>query len=571
MRFGIILLMVIGGMSSLVIAQEPADFRGNWDMEETGGLAFGLELQQEGNTVFGHHCGMLSDASRIDCSLAGEDDPTITGSIAGNVAKVRFTSAYSGQIGMAKLTRQDESLLWEITAYPNGVYYLPDQAVLTKTGDSSIQSSPSDERLERLHALVTQDLQTQSYAYPVRLDERHIVYDDMNADNYEDIAAIFYPFDESIDDVNAEVRMEDRFLAIGFGNATGELTLVLNAQGVPCLSCGGVYGEPELSLTSDNGVLALSSYGGSNWRWEQIQKIRYEAGSFKVIGYTENSYHIGAGISLGYDVNLNTLEAVRSFDYGEGDDQKGEARFTNLMANYANSSIIIDGVLNETTWMSAQVTTIRNPSAVVYKPENWSGASDLSFSAVTVWDADGLYLGIAVEDERVVPVESWERILKGDHLELWLDCADSSVRWDADGWPLRQKPDGNLMQIGVGVPDSGTMPIIRILYPEEPKELTDIVAAASQTPTGYVLEIRIPLTMLEVLAPADPEWEWMSGLSFGFSLIISDTDDSANRRQDCLMATSEVKWGNPSTFGTCYLVETYAQPTFPLREWRIRY
>ncbi len=567
-RYGVFLVtLLLGGMAPFAHAQEPANFQGVWDMEETGGLTFGLELYQKGETLSGYHCGMTSDASRIDCSLAAEDDASITGSISGNVAKIRFTSAYSGQIGMAKLTLRDDSLLWEITAYPNGVYYLPDQAVLTKT----VAAPADDERLERLYTLVTQDLQDQNYAYPVQYDDTYVAYADLNNDSIEDVIAIFYAYDESIDAPNSDVRSEERFLAIGFGTSSGDVTLALNEQGVLCLDCGDVFGEPEIRLTVDAGILTLSSYGGANWIWKYVQKIRYEDGAFTEIGYSESSSHRGSGLTFGYDVNLNTLEAVRNFDYGEGEEAQGSVRFRHLMANYASTPVTIDGMLNDAAWLAAQTTNIRQASDVVYKPENWAGTSDLSFAAATVWDDDQFYIGLVVEDDRVVPVESWDAILKGDHLELWLDVADSLVQWDVEGRPLRRKPDGQMMQIGVGIPDSSAAPVIRMLYPELPEGTSGIVAAASRTQSGYMLEISIPRTTIVTLLSAETEWQWDNGSDFGLSLVLSDTDDPQNRRQDCLMATSAVQWGNPYTFGVCSLVGTYAKPHFPIVDWPARY
>jgi hypothetical protein len=440
--------------------------------------------------------------------------------------------------------------------------------MLTKTAIPSEHKFPDDGRLERLHALVSEDLQAQAYAHPVRFDQQDVVYEDINADGVEDVAAIFYAVDESVSDL--EAKAEDRFLAVGFSNADDELTLALNAA--TCQDCEEVYDETDISLASENGMLILANSGGSNWHWEQAQKIRHEAGNFKVIGYTENSSLIGGGISFGYDLNLNTLEAVRTYTSEDDDQESHDAvSFTNLMANYASSPITIDGVLNESAWVSARIANIRHSSAVVYKPENWSGASDLSYAAATLWDVGGLYVGLVVEDDTVVPVESWEAILKGDHLEFWLDAAMELARWDVDGLPLRQQPDGNILQVGVGVPEPGAAPIVRILYPEDFQEPSEITVATSSTQTGYVLEMYVPLSIIELFAPTHDKWQWVTGFDFGLSLVVSDTDDPENRRQDCLMATSDVKWGNPYTFGAGYLVETYTVPDFPLGEWRGRY
>ena len=142
----------------------------------------------------------------------------------------------------------------------------------------------------------------------------------------------------------------------------------------------------------------------------------------------------------------------------------------------------IDGILNDASWQSALAATIRKQSAVVYKPENWSGASDLSFSAATLWDSEALYLSVNVVDDTVVEVENWDSILKGDHLELWFDFADSLVNWDAEDWPMRQKPDMFTLQLGIGVPLPGSLPEIRIFSPEKPRDTYGILAAASPTP-----------------------------------------------------------------------------------------
>jgi hypothetical protein len=75
--------------------------------------------------------------------------------------------------------------------------------------------------------------------------------------------------------------------------------------------------------------------------------------------------------------------------------------------------------------------------------------------------------------------------------------------------------------------------------------------------------------VFQEFAPSD--YQWAAGQNFGFTVVVSDTDDPSQRKQDCLMATSEVQWGNPHTFGACYLFEHYEKPDFPLKDWRARY
>ncbi len=575
MRYGMKFVGIVAiGMFLLATSGkygEAADFHGDWSAGEDTELSFGLDLRQDGASIIGYHCGTTKDASRIDCSIVG-DETTIEGSATENRAEVRFTSAYSGAVGTARLTLQaGDTLLWEITEFPDGEFYLPAKAILTrsKPSPSRTQDIPTGSPLERLSELVSKDLKAKSYQYPVRLNSDYVVRDDFNFDGIDDVAAIFLPVDDGAGDSTGDVRNENQFLAIGFGAPGGGLTLALNAQDVPCSSCGGVYGEPELSLDSRKGVLAFGSYGGSTWRWEILRKIRYEEGVFRVIGYTETSSHIDADVVFTCDINLNTMDGIRTYSYQKNRDTQGEVRFKHLAASRVKAPLKIDGVLNEADWKEAQQAHIREASSVVHKPENWSGAADLSFTASALWDDQALYIGIAVSDDKVVPVENAENMLKGDHLELWFDFAESLVMWDLGGWPLRQKPDGSIRQIGIGVPAAGENVPVRMLYPDKAPQELGITGAMSRTNVGYALEVRLPMGIFEETWPSD--FEWTVGCNFGFGIVLSDTDNPADRRQDCLMATSPVKWGNPWTFGGGSLVENYQKPEYPLTNWRVRY
>jgi len=572
--FGIIVLTVlwIGFNSELTTATESANpelsnFQGTWVDKEEKDLSFSLDLRQDGDTLTGYHCGMTKDGKRIDCSLEGEDF-TIVGTAKGNIARVKFTSAYSGQIGMAKITHNGENLLWEITAFPNGIYYLPDSVTLTKETVTEEGAPPPDSPVYVLKELVTQDLNTRGYQYEVKLDSNLVIYGDFNGDGIIDIATIFCPFDERIEEVNSPVRSENRFLTVGFIDKSGGIQLALNEQAIPCLDCGGVYGSPEITLASKNGVIIIDSYGGSTWRWWEEQKIRYEHDKFEVIGYSESSSHTPTLANFEYDLNVNTLEALRSYNYGELKEEKGEVRFKNFVARKRTEQLTIDGMLDEDDWKNAQTFNIQRKSAVVHKPENWNGASDLSFSAATLWDSESLYIAVSVTDENVIYVENWDKILKGDHLELWFDFSDFLVDL-VENMQIRQKPDESVVQIGIGIAENSSDNIVRFLYPEKPNENYGIVSSSSLTPNGYQIEVQIPFSSLQKFVPED--YQWTSGRNFGFTVVVSDTDNPAKRKQDCLMATSAVKWGNPYTFGACYLFEQYEKPEFPLEGWRARY
>ena len=587
--WGMIVLTVFGlGMArNVAVAAETANFQGSWTQKDEGSLSFDLDLRQEGNNLTGHHCGTTKNANRVDCSLEDEK-ATIVGTITGNTAKVKFTSAYSGQMGMAKITLDGDNLLWEVTAFPNGEYYLPDKAVMVKaqTPAKAVapKSAPPKEKsqpgaqLDELAALVKQDLKSQGYQYEVEVEKAFVVYDDFNKDGIADVAAIFRPVDENTKGKEfeggntEEVWNEDRFLAIGFADQAGKVKLVLNKQTIPCFQCGGVYGAPEITLKAKNGVLSTSKYGGSASRWFEEQKIRYENDQFKVIGYTTGESYFATELKT--DINFNTLAAVRSYVYqlpkansDKTDEFKGAVRYKAFVAQKLAGKLTLDGKLDEPDWQNAVWFELQDQADVIYKPENWGGPADLSFTAATLWDDNNLYLAVQVKDDQVVPVENWENLLKGDHLELWFDFAGSLTSEESET-PIRTKSDQNNVQIGVGV-TANNRSLIRVFYPEKAKKETGINAVSALTPDGYQVEVQIPSAFLREFAPAD--FEWTNQAQFGFSVTVSDTDSPDKRTQKSLMSTSQLKWGNPYTLGACNLVEQYEKPDFPLDGWKTQY
>ena len=48
---------------------------------------------------------------------------------------------------------------------------------------------------------------------------------------------------------------------------------------VYCVSCGGVMGDPFEGINITPGVLTVSHYGGSSWRWGHSYTFRYSAGA----------------------------------------------------------------------------------------------------------------------------------------------------------------------------------------------------------------------------------------------------------------------------------------------------
>lgn len=109
------------------VAQYRADFSldGHW---ENPVMAFSLDLFQDGKSINGTHLSIGQDGDLID-SL----DDSIHGSLIGKVATVEFNSSFTNSIGIAEITYVDvNTITWKIITPPDGEFYLPDEATLTR-------------------------------------------------------------------------------------------------------------------------------------------------------------------------------------------------------------------------------------------------------------------------------------------------------------------------------------------------------------------------------------------------------------------------------------------------------
>ena len=101
----------------------------------------------------------------------------------------------------------------------------------------------------------------------------------------------------------------------------------------------------------------------------------------------------------------------------------------------------IDGDLSE--W-GALANTINQVS---YKPENWTGTNDNSATFALGWDANNLYIAIAVVDDHFEQTQRNELIFKGDSAEILLDTTlggdFSDTKLSDDDFQLGLSP-GNL-------------------------------------------------------------------------------------------------------------------------------
>jgi len=109
-------------------------FSGNWKWERNSDKGeFTISFSQKGDTVIGNYCAIAQAGERIDCFDKGEYSFRflISGSNSTRI-EFKFKTAYSNTYGKAKITLENNKLLWEIIEKPKGEFYAPLKAVLLK-------------------------------------------------------------------------------------------------------------------------------------------------------------------------------------------------------------------------------------------------------------------------------------------------------------------------------------------------------------------------------------------------------------------------------------------------------
>ncbi|MBW3622334.1 MAG: hypothetical protein KY468_02875 [Armatimonadetes bacterium] len=105
--------------------EKKGPFSGSWNFEQ-GGYTFSLDLAQRGTRLDGSYCAITAKATRVDCISP------VSGTVNGNTAQIRWTSAYGGGNGTAILTRQGSRLRWVIQQRPESAFHAPPEATLRR-------------------------------------------------------------------------------------------------------------------------------------------------------------------------------------------------------------------------------------------------------------------------------------------------------------------------------------------------------------------------------------------------------------------------------------------------------
>lgn len=189
---------------------------------------------------------------------------------------------------------------------------------------------------------------------------------------------------------------------------------------------------------------------------------------------------------------------------------------------------VVDGTEDPGIWDNPAISSIEAKNVLV---GTVSSASDLSGNAKFVWDNSYLYAFVTVTDN--TKQNDSQNSYEDDAVEIYLDINnDKASTYGANdvqytfGWN-----DGTT----VGVLPSG-------------RSTTGITYSAVSTPTGYVVEARIPWSTVQ----ASPGENQLLGLEF----MINDDDNGGTRdKKIAWSSTTDNAWQDPSLFGVAKLAD----------------
>ncbi|RYE24524.1 MAG: hypothetical protein EOP51_07070 [Sphingobacteriales bacterium] len=101
-----------------------------------------------------------------------------------------------------------------------------------------------------------------------------------------------------------------RILIVAFNTGSGYRTVFKGDNLLLCKQCGGMFGDPYAGVYIDKGVLSISHYGGSSWRWSIDQKFRFQNNDFYLIGRTDQTLQVNAACAENVDEGPGRYEDV---------------------------------------------------------------------------------------------------------------------------------------------------------------------------------------------------------------------------------------------------------------------
>ncbi|MFA7445328.1 MAG: hypothetical protein WCY89_05225 [Flavobacteriaceae bacterium] len=146
------------------------------------------------------------------------------------------------------------------------------------------------------------------FGQEIPIPENYVIIDtisgDLDNDNIKELVAVFDTKkpDEEYESVPRELRIYK------FENGSW-VEWKKSEQALHGSRDGGMMGDPYVGIEIKNGILLISHYGGSSWKWGHTDKYRFQNDDFFLIGYESNSGRL-CDYWLNVDFNLSTGKII---------------------------------------------------------------------------------------------------------------------------------------------------------------------------------------------------------------------------------------------------------------------
>lgn len=357
------------------------------------------------------------------------------------------------------------------------------------------------------------------------VDEHEMVVADFNKDDAEDLALVYYKIDEEF-----ENRVNRVLVLISYGK---KLVPMVD-QRFPADQDFGT----EVMIDYEDGILRIFQHMGFMHKFNEWGLAWCEFAE----RFWERTYASGGILGLG---SATGYDALTGLGYVEKvwEDVDVSCEYSTIFAEKLDGSIKLDGYDNELGWQRCWVA---DNYWITYGEDNWSREEDASLKIKALYDEDSLYLFVEVIDDELVFPSNPDEVLASDHLELWFDIWTEERAETVSGYvaePWKREKDPFVSQIAVAQSASG-QPLVERWLPDlsnDDQPLPRVNAAFFSSENVWVVETAI---------------EWVEFGSQGvldylsFTLVYSDSDNPSAPKQETLIATSQLRWAEPFTFGS---------------------
>lgn len=188
----------------------------------------------------------------------------------------------------------------------------------------------------------------------------------------------------------------------------------------------------------------------------------------------------------------------------------------------------------------------------------WDGADDCSAEITSAFDDDFLYFQFNIADDKVVPKKC--DTCYSDHISIWFDLLNigtvSHFRIQNDKVILNDSMSKALYNFVIYPGDFiDVHPTVQAytndnLTTIQQISASQIRAVANLTEKGYVVKVRIPLTIIGV----DLTTIMGDNYEIACTVEIHDIDNEFRPEEKTILTTSKFNYKNPSTFGSLIFI-----------------